>query len=296
MPAIKSVGIVYNSRTTHARELADRLEERLGRPRHAWTCAAIEAETVADRMAGTDLIITVGGDGTILRAVHVAAPRDIAVLGINLGRVGFMTEIHAGEALTSLDGYLDGDGVWMEERMMLAAERVPPGEGSSAPGVMGPWHALNDVVVGRGAVSRIVRVHAAIDGVHLTTIRADAVIVATPTGSTGYAFAVGGPILHPLASDLVIKAVAPHISFSGALVVPSTSVIELAVYSDHAALLSVDGYMDQGLPDGEVVRVQQSPYRARFLRKHPPSYFYTTVRERLGLENDDEGRPQGPGA
>jgi len=173
-------------------------------------------------------------------------------------------------------------GGWVEERTMLSVETAPDRSNVSAPQ---PFHALNDALVGRGAVPRLARVEVSIDGVHLTRYTADAVIVATATGSTGYAFSAGGPILHPSTTDLVVTAVAPHISFSGSLVIPATCVIDLTVHTDYQAVLSVDGYVDLGLQDGDSVRIRRSEHRARFLRFHPPEYFYSTVRERLALDN-----------
>ena len=280
------IGMIYNSRVPEAEPMTSALMERLDLAAEAWVCSAADADPQIPVAKDTDIIITMGGDGTIIRATKVSVPHRIPILGINMGRLGFMTELKAEEALDKVPQYLDGCAQ-VEERSMLQAEIIT-GDGqesqtSISAGVVPGYHALNDVVVGRGAVSRLVRIGAYIDGAHLTDFRADAVIVSTATGSTGYNLSVGGPILSPFAGEIILKAVAPHVGMAPALVLPSTSVIDLIVETDYQAILSVDGYMDTALASGDRVRVQTSPYKARFLRANPPSHFYGTLTERLGF-------------
>ncbi len=276
------IGIVYNAWVAEAQDIARSIAGQLGTNRAPWSCAVMDLEHRKADVEGADLIVTVGGDGTILRTTRVAAPFGVPLLGVNMGRVGFMAELAPSQARSGFAGLLEGVDGWVEERTMLSVETAPDRSTVSAPQ---PFHALNDALVGRGAVPRLARVEVSIDGVHLTRYTADAVIVATATGSTGYAFSAGGPILHPSTTDLVVTAVAPHISFSGSLVIPATCVIDLTVHTDYQAVLSVDGYVDLGLQDGDSVRIRRSEHRARFLRFHPPEYFYSTVRERLALDN-----------
>ena len=277
-----TIGIVYNAWVAEAQDIARSIAGQLGTGRAPWSCAVMDLEHRKADVEGADLIVTVGGDGTILRTTRVAAPFGVPLLGVNMGRVGFMAELAPSQARSGFAGLLEGVDGWVEERTMLSVETAPDRSTVSAPQ---PFHALNDALVGRGAVPRLARVEVSIDGVHLTRYTADAVIVATATGSTGYAFSAGGPILHPSTTDLVVTAVAPHISFSGSLVIPATCVIDLTVHTDYQAVLSVDGYVDLGLQDGDSVRIRRSEHRARFLRFHPPEYFYSTVRERLALDN-----------
>ena len=277
-----TIGIVYNAWVAEAQDIARSIAGQLGTNRAPWSCAVMDLEHRKADVEGADLIVTVGGDGTILRTTRVAAPFGVPLLGVNMGRVGFMAELAPSQARSGFAGLLEGVDGWVEERTMLSVETAPDRSTVSAPQ---PFHALNDALVGRGAVPRLARVEVSIDGVHLTRYTADAVIVATATGSTGYAFSAGGPILHPSTTDLVVTAVAPHISFSGSLVIPATCVIDLTVHTDYQAVLSVDGYVDLGLQDGDSVRIRRSEHRARFLRFHPPEYFYSTVRERLALDN-----------
>jgi NAD+ kinase len=135
----------------------------------------------------------------------------------------------------------------------------------------------------RGAASRLVTIAVHVDGAQLTTFRADAVILSTATGSTGYSLAAGGPILDPASEALVLKPVAAHLGLSAALVLAPTVEVTLTLEGDQQAILSVDGHAEYPLKSGDRVELKQSPYKARFLRANPPSHFYGTLRRRLGL-------------
>jgi len=292
----KVVGIVYNERNPQAVALAQQLSPRYCSTEGSWVCPADQVNALDHRMPSTSVVITLGGDGTILRAAHVAAPHAVPILGVNLGRVGFMTELPAEAALDGIASYLQEDQRWIEERAMLQVEvhrgsRGPQGAGDSKRQELSPFpvHALNDVFVGRGAITRIMQIEAKVDDQPFLTYSADGVVVATATGSTGYTLSVGGPVIHPQSRDILLTAVAPHLSFRGSLLLPASSVVELIVRSQMAAVLSVDGGMDMTLTEGDSVQVRQSPYRARFLRAQPPTYFYRTLTRRLGLD-------LGPGA
>ena len=277
---MKNVGIIYNDRIPEALDLTTAILHQLALPEDSWISPAENLETLRQNAAQTDLVITVGGDGTILRAVQVTAPNGVPLVGINMGRLGFMTELQVHEALEKLPLYIDGE-CRIEERNMLQA-RVVRG-GSNGAGAEGPYHALNDVVLARGAVSRVVTITGTIDGAQLTTFRADAVILATATGSTGYNLAVGGPILDPLSDGMVLKTVAAHMGLTAGLVLSSSAKIGLSLEGYQQAILSVDGYVDYPLSPGDHVELEQSPFKARFLRVNSPSYFYATLTRRLGF-------------
>ncbi|MBF8267319.1 MAG: kinase [Dehalococcoidia bacterium] len=279
-----SIGIVYNPGIPRAKLLAHQLAEKLGSERPSWVLPTAEVEEQGPPLS-TSLIITVGGDGTILRAAQLAAPRGIPLLGVNLGRVGFMTELGADEALSRIGEYLSGQAR-LEERTMLQARVVSERAGDAA---ALPFQALNDVVVGRASVSRLVHLEVRIDGALLTTYRADAVIVATATGSTGYSISAGGPILHPQSRDLLLNPLATHLGLGTALVLPPNSVVEVTIRSDYQAVLSVDGRTDLALEPGETVEVKRSPYIARFLRSQPPNHFYAALTERLSPDARSTG-------
>ena len=286
MTQSKLVGLVHNPRVSEAIKLAQALERRLSALGCAcWVASALEVDGPVERISDTSVVITVGGDGTILRTARLAAPHGVPILGVNLGRVGFMTELSPEDSLQSVPEYLNGDA-WVEERAMIMATVLPGGaeRDSNSEETLEPFHALNDVVVGRGAVSRLVEVETRIDGALLTTYRADGVIVSTATGTTGYGLSVGGPIFYPQSQDMLLKPMAPHRGLGAALVLHADSVIKLSVHADGDASVSGDGFMDQTLSSGDAVRITRSPHSARFLRANPPAQFYATLMQRLGLD------------
>ena len=235
-------------------------------------------ESLESRAENTDLVITVGGDGTILRATTFTGPAAIPMVGINMGRLGFMTELQVDEAIGKLPFYFDG-GPRLDERDMLQASVFK----SNGGGTDGPFHALNDMVLTRGAVSRVVTVSGTIDGASVTTFRADGVILSTATGSTGYNLAVGGPILDPESDAIVLKTVAAHMGLSAAMVLKASTEVGLTLEGYQEAILSIDGIIDHPIDLGDRVELKQSPHKARFLRAHSPSYFFGTLTRRLGF-------------
>jgi NAD+ kinase len=274
--AIKKVGILYHPMIKAARTLAEELKDFLSaRGVSVWLCSAWEGEQAKAQANDTDLILTIGGDGTILRAAQVAVPGRIPITGINLGRLGFMTELSAGEAKDRLPALLAGEG-WLDDRAMLEAEL---GATESEPSRT--FYALNDVVVARGAVARVVYIEASIDGQPLTTYKADGIIVATATGSTGYSLAAGGPILHPQAEEFLLLPISPHLSPAYPLVLPATAVVRLRLTTTHQATLSIDGHINLPLSSGAVITVRHSSYTGRFLRIHPEAAFYGSLEQKL---------------
>ncbi len=275
---IKRVGILYHPMTKAARPWAKDLERFLGSQGvTAWSSSAWEMEKARNQVDNTDLLLTVGGDGTILRAVQVVVPHPIPIVGLNLGWLGFMTELSTEEVMEKVPARLAGEG-WIDERAMLEAELLP---GDAERGERKVFYALNDVVMARGAVVRIVWIDARINDEPLTSYRADGVIVATATGSTGYSLATGGPILYPQAKELVLVPILPHLSPAYAMVLPATSVVKLHLSTIHQATLSIDGHMNLPLSSGDSITVKLSPNTTRFLRIHPKTYFYSSLERRL---------------
>jgi NAD+ kinase len=221
-----------------------------------------------------DLLIVLGGDGTMLRAGHLCGPCEVPVLGVNLGRFGFLTEVSREGWQAALEHVLKGE-FWLERRMMLRAELLRGGQ------THGTWDVLNECVVGRGEMVRPVRLTAEIDGRYLTTYVADALIVASPTGSTAYALAVGGPILPPELRNILIVAVAPHLSVDRALVLHEGSRVRVTVHTDHQAALSADGQSPVRLENGDQVEVRASDHTVLFARVRDPGYFYANLTSRM---------------
>ena len=278
MPTQKLIGFVYNPRIPEAEALVDRLVDTLGLRGSVWVAPAETLDVDSETVNSTSTIIIAGGDGTILRVAQLAAPHSVPILGINMGRVGFMSELTVEDAPTKIPFYLDG-GARVEERMMIQASVVLGGGGDSDVTL----HALNDVVVNREPVARMLDIEARIDGVPLTNYRADGVIVATATGSTGYSLAAGGPVLYPEARLMLIQPLAAHMSFETGLVVPGDSVIELSVGGAGEAVLSADVVTNTVLGPEHTVVVKRSPHVARFLRAGGASDFYTSLARRLGV-------------
>ena len=272
------VGILYHPMIEPAYKLAKELEAFLGASGvSVWLCSAWEGEMAKAQVNNTDLILSIGGDGTILRAAQAVVPSLTPITGINLGKLGFMTELNTDEALAKLPALMAGEG-WIDERALLEAQLFPPDE---EPKPASMFYALNDVVVARGAIARIVYVEAFINDEPLTTYKADGVIVATATGSTGYSLAAGGPVLHPQAKDFLLLPITPHLSSVYPLVLPSTVVVKLCINTTHQATLSIDGHINLPLSNGAVITVKHSSNTARFLRIHPESYFYSSLEQRL---------------
>ena len=274
---MKRIGILYHPMIEAAYSLAEKLDEFLtSEGVSVWLCSAWEGEKSRAQVNGTDLILSIGGDGTILRAVQAVVPHPIPITGVNLGKLGFMTELGADEAVAKLPALLAGEG-WIDERATLEAELLP----TEKPGSPRIFYALNDVVVSRGAVARVVYIDASINGEPLTTYKADGVIVATATGSTGYSLAARGPILHPQAEEFLLLPIVPHLSSAYTLVLPSTAVVKLRISSVHEATLSVDGHINLPLSSGTVVTVKLGSNRARFLRIRPQDSFYRSLEQKL---------------
>lgn len=216
-----------------------------------------------------DLLIAVGGDGTLLRAGHLCAPCEVPILGVNLGRLGFLIQIDRNEWRSFFEKLLQGE-FWIENRMMLRVEHVRGGE------ILGTWHALNEAVVSRGQYIRPVRLAASVDGHLLTTYVADGLIAATPTGSTAYALAAGGPILPPELRNILLVPIAPHLSVDRAVVFSEGASVSIAVRSENT-VLSIDGQAPVGLAEDDRVDIHAGEYTARFVRFGDPGYFYRNL-------------------
>ena len=228
-----------------------------------------------------DLLIVAGGDGSVLRAGHLCAPSCVPILGVNLGRIGFLIQVDRHEWREHFDKLLNGES-WIENRMMLHAEHLRAGE------KIGSWDALNEVVVGRGQYLRPVQLTASVDGLQLTSYVADGLIASTPTGSTAYALAAGGPILPPELRNILLVPIAPHLSVDRAVVLAEGSSVTLTVRNENA-ILSVDGQPPVNLLGDDQVNVYAADVTAQFVRFGDPGYFYRNLtahmnENSLGLE------------
>lgn len=273
---MEKIGVAYHPKSEAARRCAEEISARL-RPLagEVWMASAWDDLTADERLPGTELLICCGGDGTVLRAARAVIPHPVKILGVNLGRIGFLTEI-APEALMERLEEIAGGAGRVEVRTMIETETIRAGEE-----LREHFHALNDVVVGRAAIGRTVQFSVRADETHIGSYRADGVIVATATGSTAYSLSVGGPILHPESREILVTPVAPHLAPANSVVLPEGSLVEIEIARGQSAILSVDGQPDMDLAGGDVVRISTSEHKARFLRLGPPGDFYVRVGRRL---------------
>lgn len=217
-----------------------------------------------------DLLIALGGDGTMLRAGHISAPSGTPILGINLGRYGFLTEVQENEWQQAFQKMIAGE-YRMENRMMLETIHIRDGK------EIGRWLALNDAVISRGETIRPVQLDISINDRHLSTIVADAVIASTATGSTAYAMAAGGPILSPELRNLILVPVAPHLSIEQSLVLSDDVKISVVVYTSHQCVISIDGQPTIDLISDDQIIMAASDQAVQFIRFQDPGYFYRNL-------------------
>jgi NAD+ kinase len=217
-----------------------------------------------------DLLIALGGDGTMLRAGHLCGPNNVPILGINYGHFGFLIEIRQKQWRDFIPRLLKGD-YWCEKRMMLTTELFHKNNPN------GKWEVLNEAVVGRGQMVHPVQLETYLDRRLLTTYVADALIVATATGSTAYALAVGGPILPPELRNICLIAVAPHFSIDRAIVLAEGASVSVTVHTGYDAVLCLDGQNPIAMSDGDQINVHASNYNVQFIRFQDPGYFYRNL-------------------
>jgi NAD+ kinase len=224
--------------------------------------------------AKADLAVVIGGDGTLLAAARNLVRHHVPVVGINQGRVGFMTDIGHRDMAAGIGAILDGNYA-TEDRALLDAEIIRGRESVLR------TLALNEAVVGKGAQGRLIEFEISLDGEFVYSLRADGVIVATPTGSTAYALSAQGPILHPAVPAFALVPLAPHTLSARPVSVSDRSVIEIALKHAQEARAHFDGLALADLQDGDRLVLKRSPDTVRFL--HPPGYrYFATLREKLG--------------
>ncbi|MCY4641178.1 MAG: NAD(+) kinase [Gammaproteobacteria bacterium] len=230
---------------------------------------SLEANTPEQIATNSSLVIAVGGDGTLLHAAHSTIRHEIPLLGINLGRLGFLAEISPGEMETQLDRILAGEFV-EEQRFVLQATLIRDGK------TYKKANAVNDVVVHAMRMVRMIEIETRVDGQHLDTLRADGYIVSTPTGSTAYALSGGGPILHPNLGAIVLVPICPHTLSNRPIVVDANSRVELSMPildSRHTALASIDGQINMNFHPGDLLKIEKGKRTLRLIQPCQYDYF-----------------------
>jgi len=217
-----------------------------------------------------DLVIVFGGDGTLLSVAHLAALHDVPVMGVNLGRLGFLTEVPLDEMKITLEAFLQGDTRIVSQRKMLSASL---GENQ--------YYCLNDVVINKGALARMIRFAIYIDGKQIACLRADGLIISTPTGSTAYSLAAGGPIIYPNLPAFVISPICPHTLSFRPMVISSGSVVEAQLLASEEVYLTIDGQRGQQMKSHDRVKVVCCEHELKLISS-PRRNFFDLLQEKLG--------------
>lgn len=243
-----------------------------------WQAQSGDTETLIRELASTDALVVLGGDGTFLRAARAVAEVDVPILGINLGKVGFLSKAEAGELDAVLAKIVEGRFT-IDQRMALDGRILRDGR----PIDDARHVALNDIVVARGSLARVCRLDVAIDDTHLATFIADGLVVSSPTGSTGYSFSAGGPILDPVSRNLVVTPIAAYLSAIRSVVVSPTQTVRCTVVDAYEALVSVDGREDIPVRVGDVVEVRATERPIRLIAPEGAQPFWDLLRHKVAL-------------
>jgi NAD+ kinase len=294
--AIRYVGLVVHEGRPAAVEAARSLAVWLGdrgvktRAVRGVDVGATETHDEDSFARDLDLVVSVGGDGTLLRAAEVAHRAGAPLLGVKVGRLGFLTEVEPSEATAVLERALAGD-VTIEERMAIVAEADHDGPSGWMPE---PQWALNEVIVEKRSRHRLVTLASWVDGDKVTTFSADGVIVATPTGSTAYSFSARGPIVIPRLDCIVLTPVAPHMVFDRSIVLASDQQVVLEVQGEEPGILSADGRPSIEMPPGARLRIRRAERPSRLVRREGGVPFFSLLREKFGLPEQAPADPTRP--
>lgn len=271
------IGVLYHPRKPESKPLAaDIIRWLEARGYDTWLGSNWDADEVHRMTAQSQFLIVLGGDGSILRATRFAVPYDTIILGINLGRIGFLSEAQPDAWEPVLEKVLGGD-FWVERRLMLQAQLFREEQ------CIGDFMALNDFVIS-GTHARVVRLDLQVDQDHITTYTADGLIAATPTGSTAYSMAAGGPLLPPQIRNFLLIPVAPYLSLDRALVLHEEAIARIRVSTANEAHLMSDGQDATPLQEGDEIVICKHNHEGSFARVGNSSYFYRRLLKRLGFE------------
>jgi len=268
-PVPKRVGIVHKVASAEASETA------LYASRFLETKGVEVVTEPAEIARSADLVLVLGGDGTLIHAAGLLGGKPVPILGVNMGSLGFMTEVPQSEMYQALESVVAGRAD-VSERMKL---RVHLHRGGSSERVLDA-EVLNDVVIGKGALSRMAELDTRCSGNYVATYKADGVIVATPTGSTAYALAANGPIMFPTMRGVIIVPICPHTLTQRPLVVPEDENVEILLMNDAEVFLTLDGQKGLQLERGDRVQVKQS-YNRVLLVRNPNIDFFGILRAKL---------------
>jgi NAD+ kinase len=279
---IARIGFAYNPTFEAAVELSARAAGwcRL-RGIDEWQAPSGETAALVRQLPSTDALVVLGGDGTFLRAARAVSEVDVPLIGINLGKVGFLSKAEAGDLESVLGQIIDGD-YRIDERLALEGRVLSGGRDADASTAVRHF-ALNDIVIARGSLARVCRLDVEIDDSHLATFIADGLIVSSPTGSTGYAFSAGGPILDPVSRNIVVTPIAAYLSAIRSVVVSPRQTVRCTVIDAHEALVSIDGREDLAIDVGDVIEVRAMARPIRLIEPTGAEPFWDLLRRKVAL-------------
>ena len=277
---LQRIGVLAHPYRPNTAPIAEQIATSLrARGLDIWIRTAWESQSIRSLVEGSNLIVSIGGDGAMLRTARICAAYDVPLLGVNAGRLGFLTEITPDDWEKAEERLLSND-FWIEKRTMLRSEIWDSNTGDCR----AAEDALNDVVIGRGALARSVYLDAYVENIWTTTYNADAVIIATATGSTAYALAVGGPLMPPKLRNLLMVPVAPHLSMDRSIIVAPDDVIKIVVAPrsfDPEVVVTIDGELVASLGVNDYVTIRASEKVSSFVRMREQGYFFRSILDRL---------------
>jgi NAD+ kinase len=276
---VRRIGFAYNPTNDAAVELRERAEGwcRMHGIEH-WAAQAQDFDVLCRELVSTDLLVVLGGDGTLLRAARAVIQVDVPLLGVNLGKIGFLSKVEASELEPVLAKLVAGDYT-IDPRMALEGRILPAGSEADAT----THHALNDIVVARGALARVTRLDVAIGPTHVATFIADGLVVSSPTGSTGYSFSAGGPIVAPDSRNLIVTPIAAYLSTVRSVVVGPDQVVRCRIVDATEAIVSIDGREDVPVAVGDVVEVRALARSVRLVAPAGSQPFWDLFRRKVEL-------------
>jgi NAD+ kinase len=276
---VRRIGFAYNPTQADALLLRERaLEWCRSKDVSAWAAPAAGASDDPGQLEGTEAIVVLGGDGTFLRAARAIADLDLPILGVNLGKVGFLSQAEHGDLEAVLGQLVAGD-YELQPRLLIEA-RIRPAQG----GLAGEAHiALNEAAVVRGAHARVMRLVVDVGGSRVASYICDGVVVASPTGSTGYSFSAGGPILEPTSRNLVVTPIAAYLTALRSSVVGAQHEVSILVEEAHGPQVSIDGREDIPLEVGDRVEVRAREKSIDFIQPRGALPFWDLLRQKAAL-------------
>jgi NAD+ kinase len=276
---LERIGFAYNPTKEAALNLRERAEGwcQLRGISH-WAAPAGELKALVSQLPDTDALVVLGGDGTFLRAARAVVEVDVPLLGVNLGKIGFLSKIEARDLEAVLAQLVEGD-FRLEDRMALQATIHPGGRDE----VGETFSALNEIAVARGSMARVCRIEVEIGPSHLATFTADGLVVSSPTGSTAYSFSAGGPIVDPTSRNLIVTPIAGYLSAIRSVVVSPRHTVRCRVVDAYDVLMSVDGREDRRLAIGDVVSVCELGRPIRLIEPPGAVPFWDLLRQKSEL-------------